>query len=46
MDDIVKVNNAEKIEAAKDMIRKILPKVDATVAITLTNALSLLDDVA
>ena len=46
MDGTVKVNNAEKIEAAKEMIRKILPKVDATVAITLTNVLSLLDEVA
>lgn len=46
MNDTVKVNNAEKIEIAKELIRKILPKVNATVAITLTNVLSLLDDVA
>ena len=40
------VNNAEKIETVKELIRKILPSVDASVAISLTTALSLLDEVA
>ena len=40
------LNNAEKIEKAKELLRKILPNVDASAAITLTTALSLLDEVA
>ena len=40
------MNNAEKVETAKELIRKILPSVNAGVAVTLVNVLSLLDDVA
>ena len=43
---MVGVNNAEKIETAKELIRKILPDVNTDAAITLTTVLSLLDDVA
>ena len=43
---MLRVNNAEKVEAAKELIRKILPKVDSSVAVSLTIAISLLNDVA
>ena len=40
------MNNAEKVETAKDLIREVLPKVDPSVAVSLTTAISLLNDVA
>ena len=40
------MNNAEKIETAKNMIRKALTRVDANTAVSLNLALSLLDEVA
>ena len=40
------MNNAEKVETAKELIREALPKVDSSIAISLVTAISLLNDVA
>jgi len=40
------MNNAEKIEVAKDLIRRVLPNVDASTAMSLNIVISLLDEVA
>ena len=40
------MNNAEKIEIAKDLIRRVLTDVDASTAMSLDIVISLLDEVA